>query len=149
MDEVVVITKKWRCVTCCFDFENVEAFGLHNNSKEHEKAERKKYYDSMFCNICNFQYLHKKTYDKHFESNKHNGIKTDLTKFYCKVCEKQLRCKSEFDTHIQTKLHLKRNEGINYNCEVCKYSCKLTHLWNQHCKTEKHLKSNHSGETTT
>jgi hypothetical protein len=139
MDEVAVITEKWYCPSCNLKFETAEQFGLHNNTKEHEKELRKKQFKYLFCETCDFQYLSKVTYYNHLETKKHKGIKIDLKQFYCKTCEKQYRCKTEFDSHIQTKLHLKRSEGMNYTCEACNYSCKLTHLWNQHCKTTKHL----------
>uniref|UniRef100_A0A6M2DIN6 Putative c2h2-type zn-finger protein n=1 Tax=Xenopsylla cheopis TaxID=163159 RepID=A0A6M2DIN6_XENCH len=95
--------------------------------KNEDKTQCKKVKKRFKCAICNRQYKHKFTYNRHVKL--HSGI----SNFKCETCGQLFAQKSHLDRHVVVHSGIK-----NFKCEICEKS-----FWDK-CDLVKHHIQVHS-----
>ena len=130
------------------DCHHCELYGMshrewleHQSDKDHLEVIKELLKKQWFCKKCNVQCYSKLTFDRHCQTDRHNGLKMTKEQLYCKKCDTQCQNKVKWDEHILTKKHLnteKEKTEEELYCMKCHTQCHNDYEWDKHILTKKH-----------
>ena len=133
-----------------YDCSICELYGMshkewkdHQLDEEHTEEVKKVVMKQNYCNRCNVQCHSKLTFDRHCETDKHNGLKMTKEQLWCSKCSTQCQNKAKWDEHILTRKHLnteKEKTEEELYCMKCHTQCHNDSEWEKHILTKKHIK---------
>ena len=128
------------------------------NLKNLEKS-RQKNPNEYTCELCDFNTVNKKDFNKHLATDKHKSRQENPKsrqenpkEYSCDLCDYITSEVYNYNKHLSTRKHknlenLERSRKKNqetkptdYWCEFCDYTTKDSHDYNKHLLTDKHKK---------
>ena len=127
------IKKVFPCNVCDVKFDSSSELRTHEQTEDHQKAEKLKHPDGYKCHHCDVFYASQRSLKGHITEQHTEG------QYKCKYCGKTFVQKKLMENH-QKNMHEKpkKSEGNNkiFSCEFCGKSFTSNFGLRYHCKTQ-------------